>query len=295
MTQVSNSEREPLGALPPHHFSRPLHTTNDADAMSNVTRSALLLQDSQGETTDGTLAAQLDTVTLILIGPPGSGKGTQAARLGRRLGVPVVSTGDILRRAVQADTHLGRAVKAVMERGELIADEMMTEIVGARLRDVDTVAGCVLDGFPRTVAQAIALEDLMAHRGLLIAAELAVPDTILVRRLNSRRICDRCGTNQEPAVNRINDPDRAGSASGGAERCRCGAPLQSRPDDHAEVVRERLRIYDRDTKPLLNFYAQRRVLRVIDGTLAPDAVAAQLASAVVQAARGYRQANRHPN
>src|SRR5947207_4323508 len=103
-------------------------------------------------------------VNLVLVGPPGSGKGTQAARLARALAVPVISTGDMLRAAVQADTQVGRAVKAIMARGELIGDEMMTEIVAARLRDVDTVRGWVLDGFPRTVEQAIALDGLMQHR-----------------------------------------------------------------------------------------------------------------------------------
>jgi adenylate kinase len=225
-------------------------------------------------------------VNLVLIGPPGAGKGTQAARLARALAVPVISTGDMLRTAVQGDTLVGRAVKTTMERGELIGDELMTDIVAARLRDVDTLRGCVLDGFPRTVEQAIALDGLMAHRGLLIVAELAVPETALIRRLKQRRVCERCGTNAAP-TDCVSESagDTMGTESTGVPRCQCGGTLQSRLDDHEEVARERLRVYERATRPLVDFYRQRQMLRVIDGTLAPELVTTHIARAIITSSR----------
>src|SRR5262245_13752521 len=137
-------------------------------------------------------------VNLILVGPPGSGKGTQAVRLAQTMSVPAISTGDILRKAVQDGSPTGRAVKAVMERGELISDEMMTDILAARLDEADTRPGCVLDGFPRTVDQAVALDRLMMGRGRVVVAELAVPEDALIRRLTMRRVCERCGINAQP-------------------------------------------------------------------------------------------------
>jgi adenylate kinase len=224
-------------------------------------------------------------VNLVLIGPPGAGKGTQAARLARALAVPVISTGDMLRTAVQADTLVGRAVKTTMERGELIGDELMTDIVAARLRGLDTLRGCVLDGFPRTVEQAIALDGLMADRGRLIVAELAVPETALIRRLNQRRVCERCGTNAAPTDCVSESAGDTGTESTGAPRCHCGGTLQPRLDDHEEVARERLRVYERATRPLVDFYRQRQVLRVIDGTLAPELVTTHIARAIITSSR----------
>jgi adenylate kinase len=180
------------------------------------------------------------------------------------MGVPAISTGDILRKAVQDGSTIGRAVKAVMERGELISDEMMTDIVAARLREADTLAGCVLDGFPRTVDQAVALDRLMAGRGPVVVAELAVPEAALIRRLTMRRVCERCGTNGQPE----------------APRCCCGGRLVSRADDREDVVCERLRVYECATKPLVDFYSARRVLHAIDGTLAPHIVTARIRNAI---------------
>jgi adenylate kinase len=219
-------------------------------------------------------------VNLVMVGPPGAGKGTQAVRLARALDVPAISTGDMLRRAVQADTPVGRAVKATMERGELIGDQMMTDIVAARLREADTLRGCVLDGFPRTVDQAHALDRMMANRGVLVVAELAVPETALMRRLNQRRVCERCGANAQPADANDRAGDAAGNEANGALRCRCGGAMESRSDDREDVVRERLRLYECATRPLVDFYRQRRMLRVVDGTLAPDLVTAHIASAI---------------
>jgi adenylate kinase len=203
-------------------------------------------------------------VNLVLLGPPGSGKGTQAIRLAQAMSVPAISTGDILRKAVHDGSPIGRAVKAAMERGELISDGMMTDIVAARLREGDTRCGCVLDGFPRTVDQAVALDRLMVGRGRVVVAELSVPEPALIRRLTMRRVCERCGINAQPE----------------ALRCRCGGSLVSRADDREDVVRDRLRVYECATRPLVDFYSARRVLHAIDGTLAPHVVTARINSAI---------------
>ena len=203
-------------------------------------------------------------VNLVLVGPPGSGKGTQAIRLAQAMSVPAISTGDILRKAVQDGSPTGRAVKAVMDRGELISDRLITDIVAARLRKADTRPGCVLDGFPRTVDQAVALDRLTMGRGRVVVAELVVPEAALIRRLTMRRVCERCYINAQPE----------------ALRCRCGGSLISRADDREDVVRERLRVYECATRPLVDFYSARRVLHVIDGTLAPHVVTARIRTAI---------------
>ena len=229
---------------------------------------------------DRRVAVTPTTTNLVLIGPPGAGKGTQAARLARFLGVPTISTGDMLRRAVQSGSAVGRAVKAVMERGELIADAVMTEIVAARLNEPDTQSGFVLDGFPRTVEQAIALDGLLERRGDLIAVELAVPESAIVRRLSQRRVCERCGRNADPVAGNGAPQEGTGVRSAHPMVCACGGALQQRSDDTETVIRERLRAYERATRPLLDFYRQRRALRAIDGTQAPDLVMAQIARAI---------------
>ena len=164
-------------------------------------------------------------LNVIMLGPPGAGKGTQAERLAKRLGVPRVSTGDILREAVSAGSDLGRQVQAVMSRGELVGDALMVEVVRERICRPDAAAGFVLDGFPRTIAQADALETLLEGRGAPAVVELVVPEDELVRRLSARRVCAVCGVNAWAA-----DTDCAA----------CGGRLVQRDDDTAEVVRERL-------------------------------------------------------
>jgi adenylate kinase len=215
---------------------------------------------------------------VVLIGPPGAGKGTQAARLARALGVPTISTGDMLRRAVQSGSAIGIAVKAVMERGALIDDAMMTEIVATRLTEPDTHTGLVLDGFPRTVEQAIALDGLLERRGDVIAVELAVPESAILRRLTQRRVCERCGRNADPPAG--NGAPHDGVRFAHATVCACGGALHQRSDDTETVIRERLRTYEQATRPLLDFYRQRRALRMVDGTQAPDLVTAQIARAI---------------
>src|SRR6185436_18895811 len=174
-------------------------------------------------------------VNLVMLGPPGAGKGTQAERFARARGIPRISTGDILREAVHEGTPMGSNVKAVMDRGELVGDDVMIGIVTERLGRPDAERGFVLDGFPRTVAQAAALDALMAGRDPLIVLDIVVPESELARRLDMRMICENCGTNADG-----NEPTGV---------CRmCHGRLIQRPDDSSAVVPERFKIYQRATK-----------------------------------------------
>jgi adenylate kinase len=221
-------------------------------------------------------------LNVIVLGPPGAGKGTQAERLARRLAIPKISTGDILREAVQAGTETGRCVQATMARGELVSDEVMTGIVRERLTQPAAERGFVLDGFPRTVAQAVALDAIMEGRGALIVVDILVPEAELMRRLQLRLICGECGATADGF---------AGAAVGGTSReaeharCRrCGGLLVQRSDDDAAVVRDRLKVYHCQTALLIEFYRHRPTFRSVDGAQPPDCVAAAVAAAV-EAAR----------
>jgi adenylate kinase len=211
-------------------------------------------------------------VRLVVLGPPGAGKGTQAERFARDRGLPKISTGDILREAVQSGTELGRAARALMETGRLVGDDVMIEIVRERLERNDARRGFVLDGFPRTVAQAKALDKMLDDEAPLAIIDVEVPEDAIVRRLSARRICGSCGW----------------TAVSGASACaKCGGALVQRRDDAEDVVRERLRVYQDDTQPLVDFYRDRSTFRSVDGDQSPDAVAADIAAAVAAAVRGH--------
>jgi adenylate kinase len=208
-----------------------------------------------------------------MLGAPGAGKGTQAERFARDRGVPRISTGDILRDAVQAGTELGRAARSVMDAGRLVGDDIMIGIVRDRLARPDADAGFVLDGFPRTVAQARALDEMLDGRAPLVVVDIEMPEEALVERLSIRRICSVCGWTAPPGV-----------VSCG----RCGGALVQRRDDNVDVVRERLRVYARDTQPLVEFYHRRPTFRSVDGDQLQDAVAADIAAAVASVVGGGR-------
>jgi adenylate kinase len=216
-----------------------------------------------------------------MLGPPGAGKGTQAERFAREHGIPKVSTGDILREAVHSGSELGRQVEKVMERGELVGDDLIVGIVRERLSRKDAVAGFVLDGFPRTAKQADALDDITRERGPVICVEIRVPDEELVRRVRARRVCEDCGANADAFVHQAAAlPDLCQNT----ERCRTiGPKWVARSDDSEAVVRERLKVYWRDTRPMIEYYSARPTFRRIDGLQTPEQVREALVSAVASA------------
>ena len=212
-------------------------------------------------------------LNVVMLGPPASGKGTQAVRLAQARGIPKISTGDILREAAQSGTELGLRAKALMDRGELLGDDEMIGIVKERLRRPDAANGYILDGFPRTVRQAEALDPMLGNEPLVII-DLAVPDAELLKRMETRRVCGR--------VRRL--PSRARETPA----CdRCGGELTTRADDSDEQVRQhRLDVYGRESKPLLDYYRGRPTFRSINGAQAPEQVARELAAKIDQMVRG---------
>ncbi|RMD81828.1 MAG: adenylate kinase [Candidatus Dadabacteria bacterium] len=202
---------------------------------------------------------------IVLLGAPGTGKGTQGARLREAYGVPHVSTGDMLREAVDRGTELGRQAKEYMETGRLVPDSLVLELVGERLAREDCRRGFLLDGFPRTVAQAEALEQMLGERGLGLdhVVSLSVEDDEIVERLSGRRVCPECGRLYHI---KFSPPARDSSCDA------CGAELVVRDDDREETIRRRLEVYRRETAPLFAFYAERGLLREVDGSGAPDVV-----------------------
>ena len=212
-------------------------------------------------------------LNLVLIGPPGSGKGTQALRLARRYRLPHISTGDILRQAVRDDTPLGREVAATIAGGSLVSDELIANLVSERLARADTAPGFLLDGFPRTLSQAHVLDRL---RSDLVVVHIAAPNEEIVKRLSSRRICQSCSLTQS-----VSDP-----AAEGEDCPYCGGLLIRREDDEPATVRKRLATYAALAQPLIDLYASRPGYIAIEGLQSPDQVAADLYAAIDAAIRG---------
>ena len=213
---------------------------------------------------------------LVLMGMPGAGKGTQAARLAERLGVTHLSTGDILREAVKEETPLGLKAKDTIASGKLMPDELIGDMISERLDRADVERGFILDGFPRTVVQVAILDRVLTQRGVGLdrVVLLGASEAEIVRRLSGRRVCESCG-----AVYHVESkPSSKGDACD-----RCDGALIQRPDDTEEVIRERLRVYREQTLPIADAYRERGVLVEVEGIGAPDEVFERLHAELVAA------------
>jgi adenylate kinase len=208
-------------------------------------------------------------LNLILLGPPGAGKGTQAQRMGERYHIPQISTGDILRAAVKGSTPLGTKAKGFMDQGQLVPDDIVIGIIEERLKAKDCHPGFILDGFPRTIPQAEALEPILTKIGKKIdhVINIEVESEELVRRLTGRRTCKNCGAMFHLL---FQPPKKEGICD------RCGGPLYQRADDNEETIRTRLKEYEKQTTPLVEYYQGQKALRSIQGMGGPDQIFDQI-------------------
>jgi adenylate kinase len=187
-------------------------------------------------------------MNIIIFGPPGSGKGTQAENIAERYGIPHISTGDMFRAAMEQGTDLGKQITENMKKGILISDEITIKLVELRLKEADCTEGCILDGFPRTIEQAEAL-DSMIEIGFVIV--LDVPDDVVLKRIMNRRTCSKC--------------KRPTTADEGDKCKKCGGELVKRSDEKEDVIKHRLAVYHEQTSPLLEYYKPRDIVHIIDG------------------------------
>jgi len=210
---------------------------------------------------------------LVFLGAPGAGKGTQAAIISKRLSLAHIASGDLFREAVEKGTELGKKVKDYLEKGVLVPDEVTIELVSERLNEPDCHMGCIFDGFPRTLAQAQALDRILAKRGNAVdkVVYIEVPEEELLKRLSGRWVCRRC---QAPYHEVSSPPKVPGICD------KCGGELYQRPDDRVETVKERLKVYFEQTVPLLDYYqAQGKLVRV-DGKLGIEDVSEAIITAL---------------
>jgi adenylate kinase len=221
-------------------------------------------------------------VNIILLGPPGAGKGTQAKRLAERHGLKQLATGDMLRAERASGSALGRKVQAIMDRGQLVSDDIMIALISQRIKDNGDAKGFILDGFPRTVPQAEALDRMLAkkHMRLDLVVEMAVDEAALIDRIAGRFTCAKCGASYHKRFNRTKQ-------AGVCDVCG-GTEFVRRPDDNPETVAARLKAYRDQTAPILPYYRTRRLLRTTDGMAPPDKVTAAIEKLLSEAAGAAR-------
>ena len=215
----------------------------------------------------GAQGLAVQTSVVILLGPPGAGKGTQATRLAAARGLPHVSTGDLFRTNLARRTPIGVQAEGYMNAGQLVPDEVVLTMLAERVAAPDCRRGYLLDGFPRTLPQAEALDRWLAGRSTLLVVSLEASDEVIVARAAGRLVCAACGNVQHATFAAPRVPGRCD---------RCGGELRQREDDRPEVVRERLRVYRAQTEPLVRFYRERGLLRSVDGERSPDEVFQEL-------------------
>ena len=209
----------------------------------------------------------------ILLGPPGCGKGTQAKILIDTYSIPQIATGDILREALKKGTPLGKQAQSYMDKGQLVPDDLVIQIIEERLKQDDCAGGFILDGFPRTIAQAEALDKTLTGMGLTLdhVFNIAVGDDELIRRLTGRRICKACGASYHIIFNPPREEGRCDT---------CQGELYQRDDDKEETIRNRLKVYQDQTAPLITFYHEKKILSSIDGVGSIEQITSRLKAAV---------------
>ncbi|MCX7829446.1 MAG: adenylate kinase [Acidobacteria bacterium] len=203
---------------------------------------------------------------IVLLGPPGAGKGTQAKMVSEKLQIPHISTGDILRESVKKETPLSKEIKQIMEKGELVSDSLLEQIIRERLGEKDCQNGFLLDGYPRNVSQSETLKTILTDKGIfddVVALEISVPDEIIVERLKNRRSCPKCGM----VFNLATNPPIKDSICDG-----CGSELILRDDDKEETVRQRLSVYHQKTEPVIDFFVRFQKLIKINGKGSPEEI-----------------------
>ena len=212
-------------------------------------------------------------IRVVLLGPPGAGKGTQAKLLQERFEACQISTGDILRQAVSEHTTLGKQAAGYISRGALVPDDLIVKMVGERLQAKDCEKGFLLDGFPRTLGQAQSLERILQERGLALDAVLSieVPQPLIIERLAGRRTCRGCGSLYHLAF----DPPKSDNVCD-----RCGGELYQREDDREETIKTRLSVYENQTAPLIHYYRERGILKPVDGVGTVDEIRRRVLQAV---------------
>lgn len=218
------------------------------------------------------------SLRIVFLGAPGAGKGTQARLIAEERGIPQVSTGDILRAAVREGTELGREAKGFMDRGELVPDALMVGMIRARIAGSDCANGFLLDGFPRTLEQARALDEMLAEvkQPLHLAIDFSVPTQELIRRLTGRRVCRACGA----SFHLVSAPPRQEGVCD-----HCGGELYQRADDNEETVGKRLEVYDAQTAPITEYYRSRAILQEVNGMRGIEEIQAQLEGILTAASK----------
>jgi adenylate kinase len=215
----------------------------------------------------GTNGKNYHRKVIILLGPPGSGKGTQALRLSKELGIPHISTGDLFRENIGKNTELGQKAKEFTNSGKLVPDSLVLDMLFDRVAKPDCEKGFLLDGFPRTIPQAEAFDKQLSRNDELIVFDLEVPDDVIVKRIEGRRTCPSCGKIYNI---HFSPPKEAGKCDD------CDVQLTQRTDDTKEVVKERLKVYHEQTEPLIHYYSKKNVLYTFDGEKDPEEVFKEL-------------------
>jgi adenylate kinase len=215
----------------------------------------------------------VSVLRVVFFGPPGAGKGTQARLLEQKFGACQVSTGEILRRAAREQSALGKQAADYLDRGDLVPDQVMVKLVAERLREPDCRSGFILDGFPRTLAQADELEQMLDGTGLALESALCLQasNDVIIKRLSGRRTCKQCGSLHHLV---FNPPARPGICD------RCGGELYQREDDREKMIAARLRVYEKQTAPLKEYYRKRGLLKEIDGVGSVEEVGKRVLRAV---------------